>query len=180
MRPHHFTDVTAATKLPAPVLNAAYTGAWAVDIEADGDLDIVLGQASGLPVVLRNNGDGTFLAIHPFHGISGIRQFVWADFNGDGNPDAALMDGAGRLHAFLNERSGNFREVAVPTGPAAVKAIAVADIDHSGPLCLLAVNANGSVTAMNIKSDGGGWSTSTLDGVVIPNNLLGADLRIND
>ena len=38
-----FTDVTAQTKLPASVLNASYTGAWAVDIEADGDLDIVLG-----------------------------------------------------------------------------------------------------------------------------------------
>jgi Tfp pilus assembly protein PilF len=173
-----FTDVTAATKLPATFVNAAYTGAWAVDIEADGDLDMVLGQASGLPAVLRNNGDGTFLAIYPFHGISGIRQFVWADFNGDGNPDAALIDGAGHLHVFLNERSGNFREVAVPTGPAAVKAIAVADADHSGPLCLLVANANGSVTAMNIKSDGGGWSTSTLDGVAVPNNLLLADVRI--
>ena len=173
-----FTDVTAATKLPAPVVNAAYTGAWAVDIEADGDLDIVMGQASGLPVVLRNNGDGTFLAIHPFHGISGIRQFVWADFNGDGNPDAALIDGAGHLHVFLNQRSGNFGEGAVPTGSAVVKAISVADVDHSGPLCLLVVNANGSLIAMNITSEAGTWSTSILAGVVIPSNLLGADLRI--
>jgi hypothetical protein len=174
----HFTDVTAATRLPAPVVNAAYTGAWAVDIEADGDLDIVLGQASGIPVVLRNNGDGTFLPIHPFHGISGIRQFVWADFNGDGNPDAALIDSAGHLHVFLNERSGNFREVAVPVGSAAVKAVAAADVDHSGPLCLLVANVNGSVTAMNIRTEGGTWTTSTLDGVAIPNNLLAADLRI--
>jgi Tfp pilus assembly protein PilF len=174
----HFTDVTAATKLPASVLNAGYTGAWAVDIEADGDLDIVMGQVSGLPVVLRNNGDGTFLPIHPFRGVSGIRQFVWADLNGDGNPDAALIDGADHLHVFLNERSGNFREAAVPTGSVAVKAIAVADADHSGPLCLLVANANGSVTAMNIRTEGEIWSTSTLDGVLIPKNLLDADLRI--
>jgi tetratricopeptide (TPR) repeat protein len=174
----HFTDVTAATKLPVSVVDAAYTGAWAVDIEADGDLDIVMGQASGIPIVLRNNGDGTFLPLHPFHGISGIRQFVWADFNGDGNPDAALIDGAGHLHVFLNERSGNFREVAVPTGSAAVKAIEVADVDHSGPLCLLVANANGTVSAMNIRTEGGTWTTWALDGVVIPNNLLGADLQI--
>ena len=64
--PNAFTDVTAQTKLPKSVTNARYTGAWAVDIEADGDLDIVLGANGGLPVVLRNNGDGTFLAIHPF------------------------------------------------------------------------------------------------------------------
>jgi hypothetical protein len=174
----HFTDTSAAIRLPLSVVNAAYTGAWAVDIEADGDLDIVMGEAGGPPPVLRNNGDGTFLPIHPFHGISGIRQFAWADFNGDGNPDAALIDGTDHLHVFLNERSGNFSEVDVPSGSAAVKAIAVADVDHSGPLCLLVANANGSVTAMNIRGGTGVWTTSRLDGVVIPNDLLGADLRI--
>jgi hypothetical protein len=75
--PAKFTEVTAQTKLPREILAARYTGAWAVDIEADGDLDVVLGTASGLPTVLRNNGDGTFSVIHPFTAISGIRQFVW-------------------------------------------------------------------------------------------------------
>ena len=91
--PSSFTDVTAQTKLPKSVTNAPYTGAWAVDIEADGDLDIVLGSKDGVPTVLRNNGDGTFLAIHPFAGVSGLRGFAWADFDGDGNPDAAIIDG---------------------------------------------------------------------------------------
>ena len=72
--PTSFTDVTAQTKLPKSVTNAPYTGAWAVDIEADGDLDIVLGAKSGVPTVLRNNGDGTFLPIQPFTGISGFRE----------------------------------------------------------------------------------------------------------
>src|SRR5580698_8042291 len=62
--PSAFTDVTGQTRLPKSVTDARYTGAWAVDIEADGDLDIVLGASAGLPVVLRNNGDSTFLAIH--------------------------------------------------------------------------------------------------------------------
>ena len=61
------------------MLNARYTGAWAVDVEADGDLDIVLGSPDGVPVVLRNNGDGTFLDIRPFAGVSGVRQLAWAD-----------------------------------------------------------------------------------------------------
>src|SRR6202012_1036545 len=114
----------------------------AVDIEADGDLDIVLGQASGTPGVLRNNGDGSFAVIHPFGGVSGISQFAWADLNGDGNPDAAIVDGAAHLHVFLNQRSGNYRELAAPTGSNVVKAIAVADADHTGPLSLLAVSAD--------------------------------------
>src|ERR1700723_4550495 len=89
--PKQFTDVTAQAKLPKAVTSASYTGAWAVDIEADGDLDIVLGAKQGLPLVLRNNGDGTFTPIHPFPGITGLRAFAWADFDGDGNPDAALL-----------------------------------------------------------------------------------------
>src|SRR5580658_1903254 len=42
--PSVFIDVTTQTKLAKSVTNARYTGAWAVDIEADGDLDIVLGS----------------------------------------------------------------------------------------------------------------------------------------
>ena len=101
-KPDTFTDVTAQTKLPASVVNGRYTGGWAVDIEADGDLDIVLGSSDGVPVVLRNNGDNTFTPIHPFTGVSGVRGFVWADLNGDGNPDAAFIDGSGHLHVFNN------------------------------------------------------------------------------
>ena len=62
--PSVFTDVTAQAKLAQDLSpTAPYTGAWAVDIEADGDLDIVLGTRTGTPTVLRNNGDGTFLPI---------------------------------------------------------------------------------------------------------------------
>ena len=103
--PSAFTDVTAKSTLPKSVVNASYTGAWAVDIEADGDLDIVLGAKTGEPTVLRNNGDDTFTAVHPFTGISGLQQFAWADLDGDGDPDAALIDGSGKLHVFSNERS---------------------------------------------------------------------------
>ena len=174
--PASFTDVTSATKLPAVLLNGPYTGAWAVDIEADGDLDIVLGAATGVPVVLRNNGDNTFQPIHPFAGVSGIRQFAWADFNGDGNPDAALMDAAGHLHVFLNERSGNFREIALPAQTAAAKAIAVGDADHSGPLSLLVAAADGLVYAMNLPNDADTWAVTKLKGVAIPATLLNGDL----
>jgi len=69
---HVFTDVTAQSKLPKSVTKARTRAPWAVDIEADGDLDLVLGAKDGVPTVLRNNGDGTFLAIHPFAGVSGI------------------------------------------------------------------------------------------------------------
>ena len=45
--PSSFTDVTAQTKLPPALLHAPYTGAWAIDVEADGDMDILLGTPAG-------------------------------------------------------------------------------------------------------------------------------------
>src|SRR5579862_9500501 len=152
-----FTDVTAQTKLPAPILTANYTGGWALDIEADGDLDIVLGSNNREPVVLRNNGDNTFTPIHTFSGISGVHGFVWADLNGDGNPDAAFIDGGGKLHIFNNERSGRFTEVQALPVTGQFKAIAAADISHRGILDLLAVQDDGAIIRLSEKSDAPGW-----------------------
>ncbi len=177
--PTAFTDVTAKTRLPKPVLNAACTGAWAVDVEADGDLDIVLGQASGLPTVLRNNGDGTFTSIHPFAGVSGIRQFVWADLNGDGIPDAALLDGSGHLRVFINQRAGRFSEMTIPAAFASAKAITAADVNDDGLMDLIAVLPNGVIARLSYTGSGQGWGSSTL--VTIPNasmNLAG-DVRVH-
>ena len=175
--PSSFTDVTKQTKLPASVLNAAYTGAWAVDIEADGDLDIVAGSKNGAPLVLRNNGDGTFIATHPFQGISGIRQFVWADFNGDGNPDAAFIDDSEHVHLFLNERSGNFHEQPLPAASSSVKAIAAGDVDHSGPLALLVVGSDGAIRSMSLSNES--WKIAKLVDIPDAANRLSSEVRLH-
>jgi len=174
-----FTDVTSQTKLPKAVTVAHYSGAWAVDIEADGDLDIVMGASEGLPVVLRNNGDGTFLAIHPFAGIAGVRGFAWADLDGDGNPDAAIIDGAGHLHVFMNERQGQFRERPLPAGLPLVKAIAVADANNDGALDLLAVEADGAIIRISDKNDRQSWDTSEIARITDAANNLAGEVRLH-
>jgi Flp pilus assembly protein TadD len=174
-----FTDVTAQTKLPKAVTNAPYTGAWAVDIEADGDLDIVLGASEGLPVVLRNNGDDTFLAIHPFAGIAGVRGFAWADLDGDGNPDAAIIDGAGRLHVFMNERQGQFRERPLPAGLPIVKAIAVADANNDGVLDLLVAQADGVILRISDKNEGENWDMAEIARVPDADRNLMGEVRLH-
>src|SRR5580704_7904315 len=175
--PDKFTDVTANTKLPKSVTNASYTGAWAVDIEADGDLDIVLGKKDGVPQVLRNNGDDTFTVIQPFPGISGVRGFAWADFDSDGNADAAIIDGAERLHIFHNERQGQFREVALPPGLSTVKALGVADTDDDGVLDLLAVESSGAIVSVSFNETRG-WSVTPLVQVPNPAANLAAEVRL--
>ena len=152
-----FTDVTAATKLPAAVISGSYIGAWSADIEADGDLDIVLGTAQGNPTVLRNNGDGTFLDIHPFEGTSGLAGFAWADLDEDGDPDAAVLDGTGALHVFSNERQGQFTPRSLPPNLPVARAINVADINWDGGFDLLILKADGAITRLSDKDHGTGW-----------------------
>ena len=176
--PKSFTDVTTQTKLPKPVIAGHYTGAWAVDIEADGDLDIVMGASQGLPLVLRNNGDGTFLPIHPFSGIAGLRGFAWADLDGDGNPDACIIDGAGKLHAFMNERQGQFRERALPANLSLTKAIAVADTDNDGTIDLLAAQADGAILRISDKNEGESWDTAEIARVPDATNNLAGEPRL--
>ena len=177
--PGAFADVTANTKLPKAITNAAYTGAWAVDIEADGDLDVVLGTKDDVPTVLRNNGDGTFLAIHPFSGVSGLHQFAWADFDGDGNPDAAMLDSAGRLHVFMNLRQGQFRERALPGNLGMMKAIAVADANNDGVLDLLAVQSDGAILRISDKDDGQKWETAEIGRVPYAAVFLAGEVRLH-
>ncbi len=174
-----FTDVTSSTKLPIAILNGRYTGAWAVDIEADGDLDLVLGSAAGEPVVLRNNGDGTFAAIPSFSGVSGVRGFVWADLNGDGNPDATFIDGANRLRVFANQRSGNFTEVPLPADVGQVKAITAADVSHHGILDLIAVRSDGAVLRLTEKLDASGWDSAAIAQVPGASSFLADEVRLH-
>jgi tetratricopeptide (TPR) repeat protein len=154
-----FTDVTALTKLPPALLHAPHTGAWAIDVEADGDMDILLGTHQGPPVVLRNNGDGSFTAIQPFAGISGLRGFAWVDLDGDGNPDAALIDGSGTLHFFHNQRGGLFRELALPNNLPHVKAVTVADVSGAGTPALVALEETGALVAI---TDAQEWKVAQL------------------
>jgi Tfp pilus assembly protein PilF len=157
--PTSFSDVTAQTKLPPAVVNAAYRGAWAIDVEADGDMDILL-ATEGLPMVLRNNGDGSFTPVHPFTGIAGLHGLAWFDLDGDGNPDATMIDGAGVLHFFHNERGGEFLELPLPTNLGHVKAITAADVNSNGTLALVALEETGALVAIT-RTDAG-WSIAQL------------------
>ena len=174
-----FTDVTAPTKLPSTTLNGSYSGAWAADIDADGDLDVVLGAEKRPVTVLRNNGDGSFTEIYPFAEVSGLRGFVWADIDGDGDPDAGLIDDEGKLYAFANERSGQFKARALPSNSPPLRAISVAEVNNDGVLDLIAVQADGLIIRVSDKDEGQGWEIAELarpNG--LPNYPEGSSFRL--
>ena len=180
--PSSFTDVTAATKLPPSVLNGNYVGAWSADIEADGDVDVVLGSPQGVPLVLRNNGDGSFNQMQPFAGVSGLVQFVWADIDADGDPDASLIDGSGKLQLFINERQAQFVARSLPVQNSVFVDIATADMNVDGVLDLVLVNSQGVISVLTNKNDGTDWNAKEIGRASIEKNegrLFVADLDNN-
>ena len=125
----------------------AYSGVWGADVEMDGDVDFVLGRSTGLPLVLQNNGDGSFVAREPFGNVDGLRGFAWADGDGDGDPDAAMLDRDGQLIEAINERAGVF----TPGSKKAVNGVALSagDLDRDGCLERVVVDRDGAVIAVS-------------------------------
>lgn len=169
--PSTFTDVTGETKLPASVVNAGYSGAWNADIEADGDLDVVLGAQQAVPLVLRNNGDGSFTEFRPFNGVGGLTRFAWADIDADGDPDASLIDNNGKLQVFTNERQGAFVER--PVQVTGARDISIGDLNNDGVLDLIVVNEAGIITRVSDKNEGTEWEVAE-----IARGSSGNDLRL--
>lgn len=180
--PQHFRDITAESKIPPAIANASYTGVWAFDVDLDGDLDLVLGVPHGEPVVLRNNGDGSFTPISSFKGIDGMTMFVAADLDGDGDPDVGLLDSAGNLHVFLNERLGAYRVRDVPSNVSTgIAAITAADINGDGTIDLVLLKSDSSVVRLSQKPDSGEWESIELarSSGGTPSNLFVADMDNN-
>ncbi len=140
-----------------PAVRGAY-GVWAADTEMDGDLDIVFGAIAGAPSVLRNNADRTWRRENPFPGVTALRDFGWGDFDRDGDPDAALLDGEGVVHLFENRQAGRF-DAAEPLALAAgAIGLAVGDLDADGRLDLALLDADGRL--WRGSWDGAAWETA--------------------
>ena len=181
-----FTDATAEMGLPASITQAAYSGVWGLDLDMEGDLDLVLASVDGAPRVLRNNGDGTFSDWDLFGDAPDLRALAWADLDADGDPDAALLDASGRLRIFENRRSQSFQAVTLPPAPGETLAITAADLDRDGTVDLILLQADG--TLRKLSWENGAWTRTSLadgfgggTGAADPGTarLLAADLDSN-
>jgi len=136
-----FTDVTSAAGIASTL--DAHTVAL-VDLDHDGDLDIVVGGDArgggpGRVEAWRNNGDGTFAdrSAEVFSGLTParVRQLVATDFDLRRDIDVLVRTEDGAVRLWRNMRDGTFADATEATGlqslpPASV--IAVADADKNG------------------------------------------------
>jgi hypothetical protein len=120
------------------------------DVDGDGDLDVVVGNAdyhapAGLPNrVYLNRGDATFVAAPTAlpQNDDPTLAVALADVDGDGDLDLACAnDGPNRL--YVNDGTGRFGEAppaSFPPGAASSTAIVLADCDGDGDLDMLVGN----------------------------------------
>jgi Tfp pilus assembly protein PilF len=172
-----FTSVTAEAKLPPAITGAPSAGAWAADIDTDGDLDVVVARRDDTPVVLRNNTDGTFAVQTPF-GVARTRGFVWADLDGEGVPDAAVLDDQGALRVFLNQRGAGFRERAVPAAFPRVAAVTAAEITGDGLLDVVGVAPDGRVARLSLRGRDANFEVADVTRVDPPGALAAGTTRL--
>jgi hypothetical protein len=157
-----YRPVTADAKLPNDIITTPLHGVWPADIDTDGDLDLVVARRDGPSSVLRNNGDGTFAVQSPFGSVTRVRGFAWADLDGEGVPDAALLDDQGLLRVFVNLRGGEFRESQVPQGFPRAVAIAPAEVSGDGIMDIVGVAADGTIARVSRRVDGPGLESARL------------------
>ena len=148
-----FEDRTASASSGSR-LSCDCVGAWAADVEMDGDLDVVLGVRGGATSILRNNGDGTWAPQQTFAGVTDVRGFAWADVDADADPDALFLDGRGTVRMLRNRQAGQFAEVPLPAPWRNLSAMTVADVNADGVLDVVVTSAEAGIRRASMRPDG--------------------------
>lgn len=162
-----------------PAADKSYSGRL-VDLDGDGDLDVVLSNDTPSPkLTYRNDGRGRF-TVGSVYGDSTwpMRNATVADMNGDGHPDIIAANRNGRRAGFnyicLNDGRGGFGAPCVPFAPEPATTITAADFTRDGVPDLLVPHRNGGQSRLYVGARGGNLTTMAS----LPFGPADAQLRI--
>ncbi|MFC1474459.1 FG-GAP-like repeat-containing protein [bacterium] len=109
-----------------------------VDVDGDGDFDIIPAITTNPTEVWLNNGAGTFSDSGQSLGTSSTRSMSAADLDGDGDIDFAEGNSSSSNSIWLNDGSGSFSDSGLALGSALVTyRLDIADVDGDGDLDIL-------------------------------------------
>jgi len=131
-----------------------------VDLDADGDLDVVVSNDQPSPkLVYLNDGKGRF-SVGSEYGKPEwpMRNATVADMNGDGLPDIVAANRYGRTagsnYICLNRGGGTFDSDCIPFSAEPATTITAADFDGDGLLDLLVPHRNGGQSRIYLGAKG--------------------------
>ncbi len=135
-----------------------------VDVNHDGDLDIIEGRDGGQNRLNLGHGNGTFAAGTTIGDeTDATMDLQVADLDQDGNPDLVVANRGDTNKVYFGDGSGGFSAAGTDIGSETELTVstAVGDLDRDGDIDVVA--SNGSVKRIYLNDGSGGFGASGTD-----------------
>ena len=166
------------------------TSVAVADFSGDGIEDLVITNSNDETVAVeKGNGDGTFGAPKVIftYSASYTQQVLAGDFNGDGKPDFALLNGDGSIFIALGNGDGTFaapKQVLAPPDPGAFNfnavpyAMVLGDFNRDGRLDIAITDSLDSTVLVLLGYGDGTFQTAVAyAGETTPEGIAVADVN---
>lgn len=136
----------ASEQIIYSVANDIFGKIEAIDVDNDGDLDIVGSSVLGDMKVFKNNGNATYSLPNSY--TSGAGFFAATDVDNDGDVDLIVASSSAFFWLENTDGQGNFsNSIIIPTSLALPRKFAIGDIDNDGLKEIIYTNSNlGKIT----------------------------------